>query len=468
MSYGVLIVEDQATLAKNVKVYLKRHDYDVHVAGSREEGLRQIEAFKPDVVLLDLQLPDGDGLDVLSHVQKLVPQIKVIVMTAHGNVKRAIEAMKAGAFDFLSKPLVLSELKVLIDKAVEQHRLEGTLSYYREKDAQGSELANIVGESAPMQALKERILQLIQAERDLKDGSLPSVLITGETGTGKELVARALHYNGSRKDQPFVEVNCSSIPVSLLEAELFGYEQGAFTDAKGRKPGLFEAAEGGTLFLDEIGDMDLSLQAKLLKVLEQKVVRRLGSLRDKKVDVSITTATNQPLETLMKGEKFRSDLYYRLCVINVDLPPLRDRQEDILLLAQHFLRLHCRRYGKKLKRFSADTEALLLGHSWPGNVRELRNMLEQVVLLSKTEIIESEQLKLLPGAKSPSHQPDTRDFTLPPEGLSLQELEHKLVLQALQQTSWNVTQAARLLGMTRDALRYRMEKENLHSPSSTS
>jgi len=282
MSYGVLIIEDEATLAKNMRIYLRRHGYDVHIVGSRKEGHQQVESFKPDVVLLDLQLPDGDGFDILSHAHNLNSQIKVIVMTAHGDVRLAIDAMKAGAYDYLSKPVVLSELKILIDKAVEQHRLEDTLSYYREREASRGDLASIVGNSEAVRALKERIRQLIQAEQDLKDKSLPAVLITGETGTGKELVARALHYNGSRKNQPFVEVNCAAIPSTLLEAELFGYEQGAFTDAKGRKPGLFEAADGGTLFLNEIGDIELVLQAKLLQALEKKVVRRLGSLRDKK------------------------------------------------------------------------------------------------------------------------------------------------------------------------------------------
>lgn len=465
MSYGVLIIEDEATLAKNMRTYLRRHGYDVHIVGSRKEGHQQVESFKPDVVLLDLQLPDGDGFDILSHAHNLNSQIKVIVMTAHGDVRRAIDAMKAGAYDYLSKPVVLSELKILIDKAVEQHRLEDTLSYYREREASRGDLASIVGNSKAVRALKERIRQLIQAEQDLKDKNLPAVLITGETGTGKELVARALHYNGSRRNQPFVEVNCAAIPSTLLEAELFGYEQGAFTDAKGRKPGLFEAADGGTLFLNEIGDIELVLQAKLLQALEMKVVRRLGSLRDKNVDVRITSATNQPLETLMKEGKFRADLYFRLCVIKIELPPLRNRGEDILLLTRHFLELHCRRYGKKTKQLSPAAEQLVLKYSWPGNVRELRNRVEQLVLLSQSEVIEPGEFTLIPGSTAPCPEFETGQFTLPSQGISLQELEQDLVLQALQATSWNVTQAAKLLGLTRDALRYRMEKYNFHSPS---
>lgn len=463
MSYGVLVVEDEATLAKNLRVYLRRHGYDVQVVGSRKEGHQQVESFKPDVILLDLQLPDGDGFDILSHAHTLNSQIKVIVMTAHGDVRLAIDAMKAGAYDYLSKPVVLSELKILIDKAVEQHRLEDTLSYYREREASRGDLASIVGDSEAIRALKGRIRQLIQAEKDLKDRSLPAVFITGETGTGKELVARALHYNGSRKNQPFVQVNCAAIPSTLLEAELFGYEQGAFTDAKGRKPGLFEAADGGTLFLDEIGDIELGLQA-----LEKKVVRRLGSLRDKQVDVRTTGATNQPLETLMKEGKFRADLYFRLCVINIELPPLRGRGEDILLLTRHFLKLHCRSYGKKTKQLSPAAEQLLLMYSWPGNVRELRNRVEQLVLLSQSEVVEPGEFNLLPDSTDPCPELATGQFTLPSQGICLQELEQDLVLQALQATSWNVTQAAKLLGLTRDALRYRMEKYNFHSPSISS
>jgi DNA-binding NtrC family response regulator len=451
-------------LAKNVKVYLERHHYQARIATTAEEGLQLCETFRPDVVLLDLHLPDVDGLEVLSRLQQQENQAKIIMITAHGNVQTAVQAMKAGAYDYLNKPLILGELKLLLDKAVEHSRLEGALFYYQEKEASSSNLANFLGESAPMQVLKTQIQQLLQAEQTLTGTGLPAVLITGETGSGKELVARALHYNGTRQHRAFVEINCAALPEQLLEAELFGYEPGAFTDAKGRKPGLLEAANSGTLFLDEIGDLALAMQGKLLKALEDKVVRRLGGLRDRQVDVRIIAATNQPLEQLVQQGKFRADLYFRLRVIHMQVPPLRQRADDILVLAGHFLHLHCRHYGKPRMRFSAAAEAALLRYPWPGNVRELRNVVEQTVLLSPHNVITPEQLPLLSnlamghaGAES-----DTGQFVLPAQGISLDEVERDLVQQALERTDGNVTRAARLLGLSRDTLRYRLDKYKLH------
>ena len=464
MAYAVLIIEDETTLAKNIQLYLARADYEVRIANTAEEGLRQVESFKPDAVLLDLRLPDMSGLEAFGRIRAIDSQAKVIIVTAHGNVETAVEAMKNGAYDFLSKPLVLGKLKLLLDKAVGQTRLEGALSYYLDKDAGDGHLAALIGDSPPMQALKDQLRRLIEAERMLRGTEPPpAVLITGETGTGKELVARALHYQGLRKDHPFVEINCASIPDHLQEAELFGYERGAFTDAKERKIGLFEAADGGTLLLDEIGDTTVALQAKLLKSIEDKVIRRLGSVRDQRVNVRIIAATNQVLEELIRLGRFRSDLYFRLRIVHLQLPPLRARGGDILLLAKQFLETHGRRYGKKGLRFTPEAEAALLQHSWPGNVRELRNAVEQAVLLSRRELIEPHQLPLNlepvpPPVEGARPEPRRTRMTLPPGGISLEEVERDLVLQALEQTSGNVTQAARLLGMSRDTLRYRMEK----------
>jgi DNA-binding NtrC family response regulator len=460
MAYSILVIEDETTLAKNIKVYLERYQYDVHTAANAHDGLRLCETLRPDAVLLDLHLPDQDGLAVLHQLRARDPHLKVIITTAHGNVQIAVQAMKAGAYDYLSKPLGLSELKLLLDKAVEYTRMEGALSYYRAREASASDLSKLLGESAVMVAFKMQLQQLLQAEYAMTDSDLPAVLITGETGTGKELVARTLHYHGRRKDRSLVELNCASIPVHLLEAELFGYEQGAFTDAKGRKSGLFEAADGGTLFLDEIGDLEITLQAKLLKVLEDKTVRRLGGLRDRKVDFRLIAATNQNLEHAVRQGTFRADLYFRLRVIPLAVPPLRERGPDILLLARHFVQTHCRRYGKTLRRFSTAAEAALLRYAWPGNVRELRNVMEQTVLLSQDEVITPEQFLLLPGlAPTPLAAPtEPSRFLLPPQGVCLEELERDLVQQALDRTAGNVTHAAKLLGLSRDTLRYRMEK----------
>ncbi|NKE73735.1 sigma-54-dependent transcriptional regulator [Candidatus Manganitrophus noduliformans] len=464
MSYAILIIEDETTLARNMKTYLERYGYEVRIAQSAEEGFQQLDSFKPDVILLDLQLPGMSGLDALARIKERDAQVKIVIITAHGNIETAVDAMKAGAYDFMNKPLVLAKLKVLLDKAVGQTKLEGTLSYYREKEAGESTLSALIGKSPPMRSLKNRIEQIIDSERKLTEGDPPAVLITGETGTGKELAARALHYNGPRKNGPFIEINCASIPTQLLEAELFGYERGAFTDAKEKKIGLFQAAEGGTLFLDEIGEIEISLQAKLLKALEDKVIRRIGNIREQKVDVRIITATNQSLEESVRQGRFRPDLFFRLRIIHLELPPLRSRGSDILPLANHFLKIHSRRYGKQGMRFSPEAEKALLDYSWPGNVRELRNMIEQTVLLSKQETIEPDQLALLPGLVKIHKDQDKESegrFLLPPQGISLEEVERDLVLQALKQTSWNVTHAAKLLGLTRDTLRYRMDKYKL-------
>lgn len=469
MSYGVLIIEDEATLAKNIKLYLERHQYEPRVATTAQAGLQLYSTFRPDVTLLDLHLPDLDGLEVLSRLQEHDSQAKVIMITAYGNVQNAVQAMKAGAYDYLTKPLVLSELKLLLDKVVEHSRLEGALSYYQGKEASESDLSNILGESPPMQTLKTQIRQLLQAERSLQGNDLPSVLIIGETGVGKELVARALHYNGIRQRSPFVDINCAALPEHLLEAELFGYEPGAFTDAKSRKLGLFEAADSGTLFLDEIGDLDLAMQAKFLRALEDKVVRRLGGLRDRKVNVRVIAATNQPLEQLVQQGKFRADLYFRLRVIQVVVPPLRERGDDILSLTEHFLSTLCRRYGKPTMRLSNAAKSVLRRYPWPGNVRELRNVIEQTVLLSTQDLITPGELSLLPGDGLEYEGADlnSNQFILPSQGVSMEDLERDLVQQALERTDGNVTQAARLLGLSRDTLRYRIDKFQLKWPLST-
>jgi transcriptional regulator with PAS, ATPase and Fis domain len=317
-----------------------------------------------------------------------------------------------------------------------------------------------------MLALKQTIAQLVQAESQMRDADGPAVLVLGETGTGKEVVARALHFNGPRRDKPFVELNCAALPAQLLESELFGHERGAFTDARERKLGMVETAEGGTLFLDEIGDMDIALQAKLLKLLEEKSVRRIGSLREQRVDVRIVAATHRPLEALVREGRFRADLYFRLGVVQLRLPPLRERGADILLLARHFLQHHAARYGKPAPALDKAAEAVLLEYSWPGNVRELRNMIEQAVLLNTGSVISAPQLTLSRLGSTSSSTPDHADAAAnraPPE-LTLPEMERQALVKALQVAEGNVTRAARDLGISRDTLRYRIEKYGLDTP----
>jgi len=473
MGRAILVIEDEAVLGKNIRIYLERSGYDVRVAASAEEGLALLDVFKPDAVVLDFNLPGINGLEALARVHAFDGGLPVIMITGHGSVELAVDAMKAGARDFLTKPVALGKLKLLIDKAFDEKQRDSALDYYQRREADASDLTSLFGDSPPMLALKQTLRQLLDAESQLQDSAAPAVLVLGETGTGKELVARALHFNGPRRDKPFVELNCASIPAQLLESELFGYERGAFTDARERKLGLVETAEGGTLFLDEIGDMDLSLQAKLLKLLEEKTVRRIGSLRDQRVDVRIVAATHRPMETLVREGNFRADLYFRLCVFQLTLPPLRDRGADILTLARHFVALHAARYGKRPPVLSSAAEARLLAHSWPGNVRELRNALEQAVLLAAGPVIDATQLSLATGVVAAptavpieaTEQPAAPTAVAQPGAQTLEELERRALLDALRETGWNVSRAARLLGVSRDTLRYRIDKFGLSMTS---
>lgn len=467
MARGILLVEDEVVLAKNIKRYLERHGYDAIVAGTAAEGLRLFDQSDLDMVLLDLHLPDLHGLDVLQEMRRRNPRVPIVCMTGHGSVQSAVDAMKGGAYDYVTKPVVLSELRMLIDKALGQERLEGAISYYNSRNGATAGLSALLGESSSMVRLREHIHAIVESERNLLEGVPPAILIRGETGTGKELVARALHFEGSRRAAPFIELNCAALPVPLLESELFGYERGAFTDAKERKIGLVEAAHGGTLFLDEIGDIEPAVQLKLLKLLEDRVVRRVGGVRDRVVDVRFISATNRPLEELVRAGKFRSDLYYRLRVVTVDVQPLRARNGDVELLAASFLAFHARRYGRTGLRLSDEALDRMRQHSWPGNVRELQNVIEQAVLTSRGDVINVSSLGIPSVADMPG------EVSAPPLGqaemlgnselsasanASLNEVERAHIGRALAQTKGNVSRAAKLLGISRDTLRYRIEK----------
>jgi DNA-binding NtrC family response regulator len=439
----------------------------VSIAHSAEQGLALLEEVRPDAVLLDFNLPGMNGLEALARIRAFDPGIRVLMLTGHGSVEMAVEAMKAGAFDFVTKPVALSKLRLLLDKAISETRRDSALDYYRQRDAQSTVRDGLIGESAPMLALRQTLAQLVQAESHMGDAAGPAALVLGETGTGKEVVARALHFNGPRRDKPFVEINCAALPAQLLESELFGHERGAFTDARERKLGIVETAEGGTLFLDEIGDMDIALQAKLLKLLEEKTVRRIGSLREQRVDVRIVAATHRPLEALVAEGRFRADLYFRLGVVQLRLPPLRERGQDILLLARHFLQSHARRYGKPAPQLTPAAEAVLLDHPWPGNVRELRNVIEQAVLLSTGNGISPQQLALSrPLSDAAPGQPATGRARAAGEP-TLPQMERQALVNALRANDGNITQAARDLGISRDTLRYRIEKYAIDAKSPT-
>ena len=465
MTKSVLIVEDDEILANNIRVYLQRDGWEVAVSSSVERALTMLETVRPDVVVTDYMLPGKNGLDLLKEVIAMDPQIKVVMVTGEGSIQVAVDAIRMGAHDYVGKPVVLAELKLLLERALDAVRVEKTLSFYRSNQARGSGVEALLGESQPIRRMKDTIYQIIETESRIADGELPTVLITGETGTGKELVARALHFDGLRREGPFVEVNCASIPYTLMETELFGHERGAFSDAKERKMGLVEAAEGGTLFLDEIGEVDFSMQAKLLKLLEERMVRRIGSVRERKVNVRIIAATNQDLEKMVREGRFRADLYFRLRIITLHIAPLREREKDVLLLARYFLAFYGRRYGKKDLEFTREAEVMLLKHAWPGNVRELRNALDQTVLLTRERLIPVESLAIY----APLQSEDETSLPVQSgaaiaaqnQGATLADVEREMVTQTLEKTDWNVSKAARILGLSRDMLRTRMEKYGL-------
>jgi DNA-binding NtrC family response regulator len=462
MTYAVLIVEDESTLASNMARFLGRHGYDTRIADTAETALFELRTFKPHAIVLDYNLPGMNGLEFLARVRATDPQVKLIMATGHGSEQVAVDAMKAGAYDYLPKPVPLGRLKLVVDRSVREDGVrDASGRRFQPLPKPERALDRLIGESEPMQALKARMGRLLAAEAGLVDAELPAVLITGETGTGKEVIARALHFDGPRGKAPFVEVNCSSIPGHLLEAELFGFERGAFTDAKERKLGLIESAEGGTLFLDEIGEMDLALQAKLLKFLEDKTVRRLGSVREQRADVRIIAATNRNLDALSREGRFRADLYFRLRIVQLEPPSLRLLGDDVARLAQHFLALHAGRYGRNGLTLSPSAMQVLRNHTWPGNVRELRNVMEQAVVLAHTGTIEVEDL---PFPREAARDPEAFPSAFPESG-TLGDMERHLLVKALEDSGWNVTQAARVLGISRDTLRYRIEKYRLRLPS---
>ncbi len=467
MNYTALIIEDEPLLARNMMLYLQRHALECQIAGGGEEGLMMLDEVRPDVVVLDHNLPGKTGLSVLEELRARDAQLPVVMVTGHGSEQVAVDAMKLGAFDYLIKPVSLHQLKQVLDRAVQQQRQASELRHLRSQSAgatatQGS--AALLGGSDAMRQVRRRLTQLVDADRRLTQGAPAAVLIHGETGTGKELVARALHFDGPRSQGPFVEINCASLPSQLVESELFGHERGAFTDAKERRIGLVEAADGGTLFLDEVGELELATQAKLLKLLEDRRVRRLGSVRDQTVDVRVVAATNRPLENMVQAGAFRGDLYFRLGALRVDLPPLRMREGDVVELAKVFLARTARRYGKSDLRWSEAALAALSSYGWPGNVRELNNVVEQSVILCTGSEVGLQDLSFPTVSTMPSPSAPTEGVAIQ-AGFgavpSLPDAERQMLEQALLQNRWNVTQAARALGISRDTLRYRIDKFGL-------
>jgi two-component system response regulator AtoC len=464
----ILLVEDERTLARAMKAFLAEYGYETEVATDVEQALELLGRISPDVVFTDVRLPGTlTGIDLLRRIQEIDASIPVIVMTAFGTIEGAVEAVKLGAFDYLKKPVDLEELRLLADRARETSQLKQELSYYRRRAAGGAPITGIIGDSPPMRAVLEQIRQVAALPET------PPVLITGETGTGKGLVARSIHAASQRASKAFIEVNCTALPATLMEAELFGYERGAFTDAKESKLGLFEAAEGGFLFLDEVGDLELSLQGKLLKAVEDRTTRRVGGLRDRRIDVRILAATNRDLEREAQRERFRRDLYFRLAVILLRLPPLRERGEDVLQLAELFLARFSSKYGRDVRRIDAQARQSLMAYPWPGNVRELSHVIERAVLWSRGPSLDLEHLAL-DIAQAPLSQPETaarsdgtegepKPSPFPPPGTDLEQWERIMIERALQESEGNQTRAAQRLGISRDTLRYRLKKYGIQA-----
>jgi DNA-binding NtrC family response regulator len=454
----ILVVDDDQLQRWAMGKQLASWNYEVIQAEDGQAGLEAFTAQLPDLVLLDLQLPDQSGVEVLRQIRAVDPQAVVIMVTAHGGVPDAVAAFKLGAFDYLSKPLDFDALGVTLRFGLEARHLRAEVERLRAADREPAD-ATIVGHSPA-------IARSIDMLRKLAPSGAGSVLLTGESGTGKDLIAKALHYQSSRSGGPFVAVNCSAIPETLMEAELFGHEKGAFTDARFLKKGVFELADGGTLYLDEIGELKISLQPKMLRVLETLTFRRVGGSRDITVDLRVVAATNRDLDEAVQKGEFRADLLYRLRVIEMTMPPLRDRREDIPALVQHFLRQFAIKFRKPGMTVSPLAMEAMMRYDWPGNVRELKNAIERAVILEEADELRTDYLPIQltrPAAPAPAPAGGNGAFTLPQGGVSLEHVEESLVRQALDMASGNQTRAAQLLDISRDALRYKLKKFGVES-----
>lgn len=449
----ILLVEDEVLFAKAVVKRLQKAGFECEHAESLQDARLFIKQFEPDMALLDMRLPDGNGMDLLSDL--VAKNINTIVMTAFGDVTDAVNAIKLGAIDYLKKPIDLEELLLIIQKNEKTTDLQTSLDYSRQRDSIANESVQLIGESTAMQSVRQQITRIAQLSA-LSDAVQPTVLITGETGTGKDVVARYLHASCANHDKPFVHVDCASLPAELIESELFGHEKGAFTNAVASRPGLIESAEDGTLFLDEIGELPLGLQAKLLNVLERRMVRRLGSTKERPVQARIIAATNRDLYQMSSEGRFRSDLYYRLNVITMQMPPLRDRGQDVLLLANYFRQMTEKRYALPHHEFSPLALMAIQSYHWPGNVREMRHQISRAVLMCTQAMISEHDLGLPQMAAVNGNialQGDTP--------VTLDGAEKAMLLNALEQSRNNVSKAARLLGITRMTMRYRMDKHGI-------
>lgn len=451
----VFILDDDALILSMLSKVLKKDGYDVHAESRTDDIINKMRSWAPDIVLLDIRLPKKSGIEILEEIKSEGLSSEVIMLTADDTAETAVKAMKLGAADYLTKPFNTEEVKIVIKNTLEKENLKQEVAYLRKVYSETYD-REFIGKSAPVTELTRKIEKLAEAR-------VSSILVTGESGTGKEVVARNIHHlmhgSSDKAYAPFIWINCAAMPESILESELFGYEKGAFTDAKSDKKGLFEMAKGGSILLDEIGDMKTALQSKLLRVLEERTVRRIGGDKDIPIDVTVIATTNRNLSEAVEQGEFRKDLFFRLSTFYLHIVPLRERQEDIPLLARHFLSHFARQYNKKdIIDISPEAEKILTSYDWPGNVRELRNIVERFVVLENIEAILPEHLPHWMTQKQKATVPAEGKFVLPEAGISMEELEKDLIVQALELTSHNKTQAAKLLNMSYDAFRSHLKK----------
>ncbi len=451
MNSNILVVEDEDKLRRVIELQLKGAGFDVLQAADAEAGLRLCD--QADLILTDLKLPGMDGLEFLEQLRRQDMHTPVIVMTAFGTIENAVQAMKAGAADFLPKPFSLDHLMAVVNKAMELRTLRDENRQLKEELGARYQFDNIVGRSPIMREIFATIARVAPTRA--------TVLLAGESGVGKDMIARAIHHHSPRADRPFVKINCTSIPENLMESELFGYEKGAFTGANITKPGKFEQADTGTVFLDEIGDVPASIQVKLLRILQEREFERLGSNKTRHIDVRVLAATNVDLRAALEQGTFREDLYYRLNVMPLNIPALRERKEDIPFLADHLVKKLAKDLGSPVNEISEGAVQRLMAYHWPGNVRELENVLERSMVLSTGPVLQAEDIRLDMQLRSKA-QSNSGDHFLP-EGMTLDEYEQSIIKEALKRANGNKSQAARLLGLTRNALRYRLTQMGLES-----